>query len=148
MVCVLYRRGWPREPAAVHLNDSVTPERRPSPNYRRGLHRLFVLACIAWAFLVLVVFPLREIADAQGYAVQSAVRSGNYNTGSPQDRAKVEAEVLKAMERATLPYFYREKMLPNWPWYLAALVIPPALFYGLVRGITAITAWVLKGFRA
>ena len=71
-----------------------------------------------------------------------------YSSASPQAKAEHEKSQAKLWEQATLPYFYRHEMLANWPWVLAALVVPPAFLYGLVRGIVAITAWVIKGFRA
>jgi hypothetical protein len=90
------------------------------------------------------VFPFREVAKSRDIAAMTASFSGG--TAHPSEESKKRQEEL--WEMATLSYFYRHEMLRHWPLVLAALVIPPAVVYGLVRGVVAITTWVLRGFRS
>jgi hypothetical protein len=126
----------------------MTPEIRTSRNWQRGFHRLFALACVGWAFFFLLVFPLQKVSRAQDLVAQSPAFEAAYSAGTPEARAEAERELKKALREATLPYFYRHEMLPHWPGVLTSLVLPPVVFYGLVRGIIAVTVWVLRGFRA
>lgn len=129
-------------------------------DWAKGLRRIFVLLCVAWAFIVLVWYPIRiakqnrEKAD-EFERLPAPVVVEEVTTPTPEDLARQAKETARHehiaagfWERATLPWIYKNEYLRHWPLVLGAMLLPPALFYGLAVAAFRTGRWVLRGFKA
>ena len=123
-------------------------------NWRRGLHRVFLVACALWVLAVLVVFPFVEVGRARDFAAQSDVMSSSSALTSPESQIdrqrKLNRERSQTVlwQQATVSHFYRHEMLGHWFLLLVVLLVPPTLIYGLARAVLAASSWVATGFRS
>lgn len=117
-------------------------------NYRRGLHRVFALACVLWALAVLVGFPIQAVNRNREFAWQSEAFATSHPAPDAASRIEHERSQRLLWQQATLQYVYRHEVLPHWPIVLATLVIPPLVAYGLIWLGISIMSWVIRGFRA
>jgi hypothetical protein len=116
-------------------------------NLNRGLHRVFLLGCALWALFVLVIFPVWTASSARASVDETVA----YDVAHPADdaavRLKREKEIKELYSHATVAHIYRHEVLPNWPFVLGALVLPPLVVYVLARLGAAVVGWLVRGFR-
>jgi hypothetical protein len=98
---------------------------------------------LVWWPHYLVVRERRRVDDF--YASLYSGSKDMLPTAALQQQA---AEGAKRREEVTFSSVYETHMLFYWPWVLAALVVPPALFYGASRAIFRVVRWLVRGFKA
>jgi|ERR1700683_2723259 len=115
-------------------------------NLKRGFNRLFLVLTFLWVGYCAVVFPIQQSGDAFNQYQRES--SGCYQSeGSISDKVSC-ADVAftnwrDSADQWTYKRYYRNLWLP----LLLAIVFPPAIIYGLARGLAAVTIWVGRGFK-
>jgi hypothetical protein len=115
-------------------------------NWKRGLNRIFVLLCVVWAIVALVVIPAGIAKSNAEFAAKTEQFWANLSdrTKTPEKVAQHEKQMEALWEEATVQGVYEQ-----WPWYgiLAGLVIPPLLFYAVCWIVIRSGRWIRRGFR-
>jgi hypothetical protein len=135
----------------VHHLSLCNPDRSAASeirvfNFKRGFNRFFLVLTFLWVVYCAAVFPLQRGGAAfNQYQKES---SGCYQSGgSISDRVSCGdvafANWRDSADQWTYKRYYRDLWLP----LLLAIVFPPAIIYGLARGLVAVTIWVGRGFK-
>jgi hypothetical protein len=109
-------------------------------NLKRGLHRIFLTATIAWIFWC-AVLPIRHRANFVDNLYTILVdEEHDCQTDTCKQEAREQEKSL--FEDNSVSKWYREE------WWVALLlaITVPLLVYGVLRAIIALALWVSRGF--
>lgn len=125
-----------------HCGSPVTID-RPA-NWSRGFRRMFVVACVLWAGVALVWFPMHLVKEKHEIviAMRTLWISAPPDQKTPETTAIYERELAKVQEHATEVWVYRHE----WAIILAALVLPLAALYGTGWLTLKLIRWLARGF--
>lgn len=118
-------------------------------NFKRGLHRIFVLGAAGWIAYALVGIPAQQASD--GAKFSGAVWNLELNAARAKgDQAEVDAanaRYRQALAESSLSAVY-SRLLRDEPWFLpTAAVVPPLIVYGVSWALFSIGQWLWRGFK-
>jgi hypothetical protein len=126
-------------------DDGITKSRM---SWRRGFHRVFLLLWVLWALFVLIGVPILQARQASDFAVAMYSITLNNPAKDDSERAARVERQNEYFAQASLSHIYKTQVLPNFHWFVLAILIPPVVLYALVRGGILLVSWLYRGFTA
>ena len=118
-------------------------------NIKRGFNRLFIVLTVLWVVFCTVVFPFNERRKASAQYDKDAVSCYSSELGNGEPALHTCLRYAEENYKNALDlYSVKNLFIGAWRLVLGAIVLPPLLVYGIVRGIAATSIWVWRGYNA
>ena len=102
---------------------------------------------LAWALLIVGGIPIWESNKACEIAGMAQEHQRKFPSKDENDRVKADLYVQELYSKASWSHIFKG-MIQNLHWILLFILLPPVVFYGLIRGLLSLGKWVYRGFHA
>lgn len=128
-------------------------------NWIKGLNRVFVVLAFGWAIFLLIVCPLvlrtedqteytKAVSECRRQMAENEANGIRYEDARETEHAcndVAKSNLVSSLQMHSVSSWIKDRALLRIG--LLALLLPPAIVYGLFRLTWAVVCWIGRGFR-